>query len=194
MTTNDEQEQLTMTKDVQQLELDKLTGLVLYDGEVSSSQPTSDILYSIDHQMMIMFSRPTVASNSRPIAQWNVITITPITEIIEGSSRTIKSPNYPTSYPNLFDYRWNIVTEPGTKIRLLFAIFETQEMFDFVLVYDGSSVNSQLHLEKSGLAKTPFTITSMWVGLLRLFHVADEVGVVRGSATQICLHLNIIFK
>jgi hypothetical protein len=58
----------------------------------------------------------------------------PITEIIEGSSRTIKSPNYPTSYPNLFDYRWNIVTEPGTKVRLLFAIFENQEMFDFVLV------------------------------------------------------------
>jgi hypothetical protein len=47
---------------------------------------------------------------------------------------TIKSPNYPAAYPNSSDFRWKIVTEPGTSIRLLFALFETQEKFDYVFV------------------------------------------------------------
>jgi hypothetical protein len=57
-----------------------------------------------------------------------------------GSSGTIESPNYPAAYPNSHDYRWNIVTSPGTKIRLLFAFFKTQEKFDFVTVRELSCV------------------------------------------------------
>ena len=99
-----------------------------------------------------------------------------------GMIGTIKSPNYPaSSYPNSSDYRWKIVTNPKTSIRLLFAFFETQEKFDFVSVsnlphnleiengsykftlkkvYDGPTVNSRLLLEKSGLSTTPFTVNS----------------------------------
>ncbi len=61
-------------------------------------------------------------------------------EIIVESSGTIESPNYPAAYPNSYDYRWNIVTSPGTKIRLLFAFFKTQEKFDFVTVRELSCV------------------------------------------------------
>jgi hypothetical protein len=51
-----------------------------------------------------------------------------------GMIGTIKSPNFPAAYPDSSDYRWKIVTEPGTIIRLLFALFETQEKFDYVFV------------------------------------------------------------
>lgn len=53
---------------------------------------------------------------------------------LTGSSGTIKSPLYPNSYPHLSDCRWKIVTPAGTKIRLLFALFETQEERDYVFV------------------------------------------------------------
>ncbi|EFX67783.1 hypothetical protein DAPPUDRAFT_17599, partial [Daphnia pulex] len=49
-----------------------------------------------------------------------------------GMIGTIKSPNYPAAYPDSADFRWKIVMEPGTSIRLLFALFETQEKFDYV--------------------------------------------------------------
>jgi cubilin len=55
-------------------------------------------------------------------------------EVVMGTTGKIESPNYPAAYPNSYDYRWNIITSPGTKIQLLFAFFKTQEMFDFVLV------------------------------------------------------------
>ena len=98
-----------------------------------------------------------------------------------GMVGTIKSPNYPASYSNSSDYRWKIVTNLNTSIRLLFVLFETQEKFDFVSVrnlphnlkiekiflkftfkkvYDGPTVNSRLLLEKSGLSTTPFTVNS----------------------------------
>jgi hypothetical protein len=101
-----------------------------------------------------------------------------------GMTGTIKSPNYPLAYPSSSDFRWKIVTEPGTIIRLLFALFETQEKFDYVFVritfrffkkkiyfkkftfqrfhkvFDGPTVNSPLLLEKSGLSSTPFAVNS----------------------------------
>jgi hypothetical protein len=52
----------------------------------------------------------------------------------EGTSGTIKSPNYPLHYPHLTDCRWTITVKPGSKVRLLFAFFETQEGADFVSV------------------------------------------------------------
>ena len=52
----------------------------------------------------------------------------------EGTSGTIKSPNYPLHYPHLTDCRWTFTVKPGSKVRLLFAFFETQEGADFVSV------------------------------------------------------------
>lgn len=63
-----------------------------------------------------------------------VSTVQTTTDLV-GMIGTIKSPNYPaSSYPNSSDYRWKIVTNPNTSIRLLFVLFETQEKFDFVSV------------------------------------------------------------
>jgi hypothetical protein len=56
------------------------------------------------------------------------------TEDLVGMTGSIKSPNYPAAYPDSSDFRWKILTEPGTSIRLLFALFETQEKFDYVFV------------------------------------------------------------
>lgn len=52
----------------------------------------------------------------------------------EENTGTIKSPNYPTFYPNSVDCRWNIKVEPGSKVRLLFALFETQADADYLYV------------------------------------------------------------
>jgi CUB/sushi domain-containing protein len=65
---------------------------------------------------------------------YQVSTVQTTTDLIRMVG-TIKSPNYPaSSYPNSSDYRWKIVTQPNTSIRLQFALFETQEKFDFVSV------------------------------------------------------------
>jgi len=56
------------------------------------------------------------------------------TKSLAGMIGTIKSPNYPAAYPDSSDYRWKIFTEPGTSVRLLFALFETQDKFDYVFV------------------------------------------------------------
>jgi CUB/sushi domain-containing protein len=62
-----------------------------------------------------------------------VPTVQTTTDLV-GMIGTIKSPNYPASYSNSSDYRWKIVTQPNTSIRLLFVLFETQEKYDFVSV------------------------------------------------------------
>ncbi|XP_046654233.1 uncharacterized protein LOC124345136 isoform X1 [Daphnia pulicaria] len=170
ITTSDGQEQLIMTV----YDGWNSTGQVLYDGKVSSSHSTSEILYSISHKVMIKFTRPT-SYTSANTAHWDVATISMGKEEVMGTTGKIESPNYPAAYPNSYDYRWNIITSPGTKIQLLFAFFKTQEMFDFVLVYDGSTVNSRLLLEKSGYESMPFTITSSSNELLVRFTSDDDV-------------------
>nr|CAH0109679.1 unnamed protein product [Daphnia galeata] len=138
------------------------SGNVLYydDFVTSNSAQTKGVVYSNSEKIMVRFTRPKVSGNNR--AYWSVKTVSTVqtTTDLVGMVGTIRSPNYPASYPNSSDYRWKIVTQPNTSIRLLFAFFETQEKFDFVSVYDGPTVNSRLLLEKSGLSTTPFTVNS----------------------------------
>ncbi|EFX72252.1 hypothetical protein DAPPUDRAFT_59268, partial [Daphnia pulex] len=75
-------------------------------------------------------------------------------------SGTIKSPNYPMPYPHLTDCRWTIRVKPGSKVRLLFAFFETQQGVDFISVYDGPTVNEKLLMTESGSVPTPFVVNS----------------------------------
>ncbi|KZR96520.1 Uncharacterized protein APZ42_009099 [Daphnia magna] len=91
----------------------------------------------------------------------------------EENTGTIKSPNYPTFYPNSVDCRWNIKVEPGSKVRLLFALFETQADADYLYVYDGPTLRSTLLLTKSGLVPTPFVVNSSTNQVLVRF-VSDE--------------------
>ncbi|XP_046458934.1 uncharacterized protein LOC124205536 [Daphnia pulex] len=136
------------------------SGQVLYD-ELDSPKAAQakSVVYSVSQKMMIRFTRPKVSCSSM---NWSVTTIPKIstTTNLVGMIGTIKSPNYPAAYPNSSDFRWKIVTEPGTSIRLLFALFETQEKFDYIFVFDGPTINSPLLLEKSGLSSTPFAVNS----------------------------------
>jgi len=47
----------------------------------------------------------------------------------------IKTPNYPlVPYPNLADCRWSIKVDEGSKIRIVFASFQSEDKHDFVYV------------------------------------------------------------
>ena len=54
---------------------------------------------------------------------------------VTGVTGVIKSPNYPLSlYPNMADCRWTIKVDEGSKIRVLFASFQSEDQHDFVYV------------------------------------------------------------
>ncbi|XP_046648599.1 tolloid-like protein 2 isoform X1 [Daphnia pulicaria] len=136
-------------------------GLVLYDTKYSNTPiPYKKVIYSVSNKMMIHFKPPRIQENH--VSYWNVSKIsTPqCKNYLEGTSGTIKSPNYPKVYPNLTDCRWTISVTPGSKVRLLFAFFETQEGADFISVYDGSTINEKLLLTESGSVPTPFVVNS----------------------------------
>ncbi|XP_046648597.1 CUB and sushi domain-containing protein 3-like isoform X5 [Daphnia pulicaria] len=132
------------------------SGQVLYDERISPRPPR--VIYSISHKIMIQFRIPEI-KNSKTF-NWRITTITPTVQYLVGEKGTLKSPNYPATYPDSSDFRWNIVTAPHTKIQLLFALLETQEEFDYLYVYDGPTINSQLLLEKSGSEPLPFAVNS----------------------------------
>lgn len=135
-------------------------GFVLYDENATNIVQDEAVIYSFTNKMMIHFQPPKIKENH--VFYWETFTIsTPkCKKHFEGTSGTIKSPNYPSHYSHLTDCRWSISLTPGSKVRLLFAFFETQDGADFVSVYDGSTVHSKLLLTKSGSVPTPFVINS----------------------------------
>ncbi|KAI9558633.1 hypothetical protein GHT06_015421 [Daphnia sinensis] len=152
------------------------SGRVLWDDKGLSAH-SSKVIYSISKEMMIRMSWPEQGVH-RNTFNWHVNTIKLTTTKIDGTiatSGTIKSPNYPAPYPNLADFRWNIVTAPHTKIILLFALLETQEGFDFLYVYDGPTADSPLLLEKSGSANLPFAVNSSTNQMLVRLTSDDEI-------------------
>ncbi|EFX72247.1 hypothetical protein DAPPUDRAFT_227615 [Daphnia pulex] len=134
--------------------------LVLYDGKPSNEQDNA-VIFSITNKMLVHLKQPKVINEYRAF-YWNVskISSSKCKYYYEGTSGTIKSPNYPMLYPHLTDCRWTINVKPGSKVRLLFAFFETQEGSDFLSVYDGTTVHSKLLLAKSGSVPTPFVVNS----------------------------------
>ncbi|XP_046885306.1 CUB and sushi domain-containing protein 1-like [Hypomesus transpacificus] len=51
-------------------------------------------------------------------------------------SGTILSPNYPEEYGNNMNCVWLIISEPGSRIHLLFSDFELEPQFDYLIVKD----------------------------------------------------------
>ncbi|XP_045028206.1 uncharacterized protein LOC116935922 isoform X2 [Daphnia magna] len=152
-------------------------GLVLYDGKEDEFKKKVAI-YSITHKVMVHIKIPiwTTTPNENLDFSWWITTqkSTPhCNNHFEENTGTIKSPNYPTFYPNSVDCRWNIKVEPGSKVRLLFALFETQADADYLYVYDGPTLRSTLLLTKSGLLPTPFIVNSSTNQVLVRF-VSDE--------------------
>lgn len=51
-------------------------------------------------------------------------------------SGTILSPNYPEEYGNNMNCVWLIISEPGSRIHLLFSDFDLEPQFDWLVVKD----------------------------------------------------------
>lgn len=51
-------------------------------------------------------------------------------------SGTILSPNYPEEYGNNLNCVWLIISEPGSRIHLLFSDFDLEPQFDWLVVKD----------------------------------------------------------
>lgn len=51
-------------------------------------------------------------------------------------SGTILSPNYPEEYGNNLNCVWLIISEPGSRIHLLFSDFDLEPPFDWLVVKD----------------------------------------------------------
>lgn len=53
-----------------------------------------------------------------------------------ASSGIILSPNYPEEYGNNMNCVWLIISEPGSRIHLIFNDFDVEPQFDFLAVKD----------------------------------------------------------
>ncbi|XP_046645173.1 CUB and sushi domain-containing protein 3-like isoform X1 [Daphnia pulicaria] len=150
------------------------SGTVLYDSETFNEQRGKNI-YSISNKMMVRSKAPVVRSNFVSSLKVSKISTPQCNHKFEEPNGIIKSPNYPLLYPNVTDCRWSIEVDPSSKVRLLFAFFETQEGADFLYVYDGPTVYSNLLFEKSGSVKTPFQVDSTTNKILIRFTSDGEI-------------------
>ncbi|XP_041102684.1 CUB and sushi domain-containing protein 3-like [Polyodon spathula] len=55
---------------------------------------------------------------------------------------TIYSPGYPDEYPNFQDCIWLVRVPPGYGIYINFTVLQTEQIYDFITVWDGADQNS----------------------------------------------------
>ncbi|KAF3832537.1 hypothetical protein F7725_026202 [Dissostichus mawsoni] len=55
---------------------------------------------------------------------------------LHGSIGTVLSPNYPEEYGNNLNCVWLIISEPGSRIHLLFSDFDLEPQFDWLMIKD----------------------------------------------------------
>ncbi|XP_046633560.1 mucin-2-like [Daphnia pulicaria] len=67
-----------------------------------------------------------------------------------SASGTVTSPNYPSPYGFDEDCRYKISIPSGNGIKLTFTYFNTENGYDFVMVYDGPTAASAVLLRTSG--------------------------------------------
>ena len=60
-------------------------------------------------------------------------------------SGTILSPNYPEEYGNNLNCVWLIISEPGSRIHLLFSDFDLEPQFDWLVVKDEGNYSLIFH-------------------------------------------------
>ncbi|XP_032788079.2 LOW QUALITY PROTEIN: calcium-activated chloride channel regulator 4 [Daphnia magna] len=95
--------------------------------------------------------------------------------VLTTSSGLLTSPNYPGVYPNNYNCQWTIRLAPGSKIRLTFSHFAIESPFDYVEVYDGSSISTTRLLKHSGSTLPSASIVSSSNVMLVRF-VTDSTG------------------
>lgn len=73
----------------------------------------------------------------RPVSLFNSLTYTVSCFFnFTAPSGTILSPNYPEEYGNNLNCVWLIISEPGSRIHLLFSDFDLEPQFDWLVVKD----------------------------------------------------------
>ena len=63
---------------------------------------------------------------------------------LQGILQTFHSPYYPQTYPKYSSCVWRLETPVGTRVKLKFESFVVEELYDKVIIYDGSSENDPL--------------------------------------------------
>ncbi|KAI9550565.1 hypothetical protein GHT06_005067 [Daphnia sinensis] len=87
----------------------------------------------------------------------------------------LTSPNYPGAYPNNYNCQWTIQLTPGSKIRLTFSHFAIESPFDYVEVYDGSTISATRLLKQTGSTLPSAPVNSSSNAMLVRF-VTDATG------------------
>ncbi|KZS12185.1 Calcium-activated chloride channel regulator 2 [Daphnia magna] len=95
--------------------------------------------------------------------------------VLTTSSGLLTSPNYPGVYPNNYNCQWTIRLAPGSKIRLTFSHFAIESPFDYVEVYDGSSISTTRLLKHTGSTLPSASVVSSSNVMLVRF-VTDSTG------------------
>ena len=88
----------------------------------------------------------------------------------------LTSPNYPGVYLNNFDCSWIIRVVSVKNIRLTFSHFDVESPFDYVEVYDGSTISpDRLLLKQTGSTVPNEDVVSSSYEMLVRF-VTDATG------------------
>jgi len=82
----------------------------------------------------------------------------------------IYSPNYPNNYSSSSDCTYVIQGEIGSRIVLVFYVFETESIYDYVTLYDGSDTNAKEITSLSGENTTDTFYTSSGSTMTVTFH------------------------
>ena len=95
----------------------------------------------------------------------------------QNVSSSLRSPGYPSNYPNYLDCTWIISTTPKRRVEITFFNFST-DSFDYLEIRDGRFSYSRLLARYSGTRST-FNFTSSGP-TLRLRFTSNGSGIRRG--------------
>ncbi|CAB3397268.1 unnamed protein product [Caenorhabditis bovis] len=100
---------------------------------------------------------------------WEAKTIsTPITQT--GSNGTMTSPNYPMNYDPYTEQIYNINVAYGFNINMTIDTFKTEQVHDYLAIYDGRIRNNQTLVAKlSGMQVAPWSFRSSGSAISMVF-------------------------
>ncbi|CAG05694.1 unnamed protein product [Tetraodon nigroviridis] len=105
------------------------TRRVLY---VLTGSSVPDLIVSLSSQMWLHLQSDDTIGSAGFKAEYEVSCFFNFT----APSGTILSPNYPEEYGNNLNCVWLIISEPGSRIHLLFSDFDLEPQFDWLVVKD----------------------------------------------------------
>ncbi|KAM4677967.1 ovochymase-1 [Discoglossus pictus] len=124
-------------------------------------------------------SRVTMDGFILTYSMWVKQPVCPILDLLPAGSAEVKSPGYPSPYPNTQDCKWIIYSSAGKNIKLVILDLSLEDSrnctWDFLNVHDGPNNSSQLLGSLCGL-KTGIVLLSSGSFLTLHFHTDKSVG------------------